>query len=332
MFFYNEKIALTLSSSVTNLKFSNIATNSSSSLTFTVSYSNGDANETVTVSDDSNQFSFSPSTFSLGPANPTQVVTVFFQPTSSMRKTGTVTVTSSGGSAKSVVVSGSATNETRIAVGTALAYSSSVLLGGVAPLDPPDGSQGWFYQKLVSNTTKAEWNYYSRTKTDGSIVAKNFGLSGSNVSAYMIASFQDTGSITKCLAGNGPFINIYTQHNVGPGANAASWYKSRINYYPSGTLANYSTGSNYLFYTTTDPTDIHPEIPANRRYKLRLTPFTAGAASTGSMQDGQIVDLIRVSSNSSAAASLNLAFTVRNAGAYFSDLSEEAVLLRSGSV
>ena len=332
MFFYSEKVALTLSSSVANLKFSNIATNSSSSLTFTVSYSNGDANETVTVSDDSNQFSFSPSTFDLGPSNPSQVVTVSFQPTSSMRKTGTVTVTSSGGSAKSVTVTGSATNETRIAIGTALAFSSSVLLGGVAPLDPPDGSQGWYFNKTVSNTTKAEWNYYSRVKQDGSTVAKNFGLSGSNVSAYMVASFPNTGSITKCLNGNGPFINVYTQHNVGPGANAASWYKSRINYYPSGTLANYATGSDYFFYSSTDPVDIHPEIPANRRYKMRLTPFTVGASSTGSVADGQVVDLVRVATNSVAAASLGLSFTVRNAGTYFSDLSEEAVLLRSGSV
>jgi hypothetical protein len=332
MFFYSEKVALTLSSSVNNLKFSNIATNSSSSLTFTVSFSDGDATEIITVSDNSDQFSFSPSTFALGPASPTQVVTVSFQPSSSMRKTGTITVTSAGGSAKSVSLSGSATNETRIPVGSELAYSSSVTLGGVAPLDPPDGSQGWFYNKTVSNTTKAEWNYYSRVKQDGSTVSKNFGLSGSNLSAYMVASFPNTGSITKCLAGNGPFINIYTQHNVGPGPNAASWYKSRINHYPSGTLANYVTGSDYLFYTTTDPVDIHPEIPANRRYKMRLTPFTVGAASTGSMLDGQIVDLVRVSSNSSAAASLGLSFTVRNAGTYFSDLSEEAVFLRSGSV
>ena len=332
MFFYSEKVALTLSSSVNNLKFSNIATNSSSSLTFTVSFSDGDATETITVSDDSNQFSFSPSTFTLGPSAPTQVVTVSFQPSSSMRKTGTITVTSTGGSAKSVSLTGSATNEIRIPVGSALAFSSSVLLGGVAPLDPPDGSQGWFYNKTVSNTTKAEWNYYSRVKQDGSTVAKNFGLSGSNVSVYMVASFPNTGSITKCVNGNGPFINVYTQHNVGPGANAASWYKSRINYYPSGTLANYVTGSDYFFYSSTDPVDIHPEIPANRRYKLRLTPFTVGASSTGSVADGQVVDLVRVSSNTVAAATIGLSFTVRNAGTYFSDLSEEVVFLRSGSV
>ena len=331
MFFYKELSPLVIASNVGSLQFSNIAVNASSSMTFTVSAASGEKTETVTLSDNTNQFEFSPSSFSLGEAG-SQLVTVTFKPTSSMRKNGTITATSSGGSSTSLSLSGSATAETRIAVGTALAYSSSVLLGGVAPLDPPDGSQGWYYNKTVSNTTKAEWNYYSRVKQDGSTVAKNFGLSGSNVSVYMVASFPNTGSITKCVNGNGPFINVYTQHNVGPGGNAASWYKSRINYYPSGTLANYVTGSDYFFYSSTDPVDIHPEIPANRRYKMRLTPFTVGASSTGSVADGQVVDLVRVSSNSVAAASLGLSFTVRNAGTYFSDLSEEAVFLKSGSV
>ena len=331
MFFYKELSPLVIASNVGSLQFSNIAVNASSSMTFTVSAASGEKTETVTLSDNTDQFEFSPSSFSLGEAG-SQVVTVTFKPTSSMRKNGTITATSTGGSSTALSLSGSATAETRIAVGTALAYSSSVLLGGVAPLDPPDGSQGWYYNKTVSNTTKADWNYYSRVKQDGSIVAKNFGFSGSNVSSYMVVSFPNTGSITKCINGNGPFINVYTQHNVGPGTNAASWYKSRINYYPSGTLANYTTGSDYFFYSSTDPVDIHPEIPANRRYKLRLTPFTVGASSTGSLADGQVVDLVRVSSNSVAAATLGLSFTVRNAGTYFSDLSEEAVFLKSGSV
>ena len=332
MFFYKELSPLVIASNVGSLQFSNIAVNASSSMTFTVSAASGEKTETVTLSDNTDQFEFSPSSFSLGEGG-SQVVTVTFRPTSSMRKNGTITATSSGGSSTSLSLSGSATAETRIAVGTALAYSSSVLLGGVAPLSPPDGSEGWYFNKTVSNTTKAEWNYYSRVKQDGSTVSKNFGLSGSNVSAYMVASFPNTGSIAKCITGNGPFINLYTQHNVGPGPNAAAWYKSRINWYPTGTLANYVTGSDYLFYSSTDPVDIHPEIPVSRRRKMKLTLLTdPNRGSTGSFADGQIVDLVRVSTNSVAAASLGLSFTVRNAGTYFSDLSEEAVLLKSGSV
>lgn len=332
MFFYKELSPLVIASNVATLQFSNIAVNASSSATFTVSVASGEKNENVILSDNTNQFEFSPSSFSLGEGG-SQVVTVTFKPTSSMRKNGIITATTSGGSSTSVSLSGSATNETRIAVGTALAFSSSVLLGGVAPLDPPDGSQGWHFNKTVSNTTKAEWNFYSRVKQDGSTVSKNFGLSGSNVSSYMIVSFPNTGSITRCVAGNGPFINLYTQHNVGPGPNAATWYKSRINWHPTGTLANYVTGSDYLFYSSTDPVDIHPEIPDSRRRKMKLTLLTdPNRGSTGSFADGQIVDLVRVSSNSVAAATLGLSFTVRNAGTYFSDLSEEVVFLRSGSV
>lgn len=332
MFFYKELSPLVIASNVGSLQFSNIAVNASSSMTFTVSAASGEKTETVTLSDNTNQFEFSPSSFSLGEAG-SQVVTVTFKPTSSMRKNGTITATSTGGSSTALSLSGSATAETRIAVGTALAFSSSVLLGGVAPLSPPNGSEGWYFNKTVSNTTKAEWNFYSRVKQDGSTVSKNLGLSGSAVSTYMIVSFDNTTSITKCIAGNGPFINMYTQHNVGPGTNAASWYKSRINWYPTGTLANYTTGSDYFFYSSTDPVDLHPEIPANKRYKMKLTLLTdPNRGSTGSFADGQIVDLARVSSNSVAAATVGLSFTVRNAGTYFSDLSEEAVFLRSGSV
>jgi hypothetical protein len=250
-----------------------------------------------------------------------------------MRKNGTITATSTGGSSTALSLSGSATAETRIAVGTALAFSSSVLLGSVAPLSPPNGSEGWYFNKTVANTTKAEWNFYSRVKQDGSTVSKNLGLSGSGVSTYMIVSFDNTLSVTRCISGNGPFINMYTQHNVGPGGNAATWYKSRINWYPTGTLADYTLGSNYFFYSSTDPVDVHPEIPSNRRYKMKLTLLTdPNRSSTGSFADGQIVDLARVSSNSHAGSTVGISFTVRNAGTYFSDLSEEVVFLRSGSV
>jgi hypothetical protein len=332
MFFYKELSPLVIASNVGTLQFSNIAVNASSSMTFTVSAASGEKTETVTLSDNTNQFEFSPSSFSLGEGG-SQVVTVTFRPTSSMRKNGTITATSTGGSSTAISLSGSATAETRIPVGSALAFSSSVLLGGVAPLNPPNGSEGWYFNKTVSNTTKAEWNFYSRVKQDGSTVSKNLGLSGSNISAYMIVSFDNVLSITRCVSGSGPFINVYTQHNVGAGPNAATWYKSRINWYPSGAVANYTTGSDYFFYSSTDPVDIHPEIPANRRYKMRLTLLTdPNRGSTGSFADGQIVDLARVSTNSHAGSSVGISFTVRNAGTYFSDLSEEVVFLRSGSV
>lgn len=324
MFFYVEKTPVVLSTSLATLSFSNIAVNSSSSLTFTVN-STGEATETVTLTDNTNQFDFSPSSFTLV-GGQSQVITANFRPTSSNYKTGTVTISATGGSTKTVALSGSATLQNRAAVGSAFAYTSSVLVGGAKqPENPPNGSEGWYYKNTT--TQKIDWEYWSLRDIG---VSEITALSGTNINAYMVVNYATTGSITKALAGNGPYINIYTTSGSGPGPNV-SWFKSRWSYYHvTGVLANYVTGSDYLLYTQYSP-EAHPEIPANRRYKLTTRPINT-STTTGSFLAGQEINNIRVSTNSNLTPLNSLEFTIRGMGVQFTDRMDEVVCLKSGSV
>jgi len=98
--------ALVLTSSVGQINFGNGYVNETSSATLTVSAGGVGAVETVVLSDNSNQFDFSPSSFSLtGGSN--QLVTTYFTPNSTGSKLGLLTLSSSGGSVKNVSLTGS---------------------------------------------------------------------------------------------------------------------------------------------------------------------------------------------------------------------------------
>lgn len=106
MFFYSEQdglIPLTLLVNSSSLSFVNTCVDDSSQNTFTIT-ATGNNTETISLSDDTDQYSFSPSTFTLSNTG-SQTVTVTFAPTSWGVKTGSISVVSSGGSTKSVSLS-----------------------------------------------------------------------------------------------------------------------------------------------------------------------------------------------------------------------------------
>jgi hypothetical protein len=106
MFFYSEQVSLILSSSVSSLTFSQTSLNNSSSLSFNLYAINGSQTETITVSDNSNQFNYSPANFSLSNGN-NQLITVYFVPTITGSISGTLTMTSQGGQIVNVQLNGS---------------------------------------------------------------------------------------------------------------------------------------------------------------------------------------------------------------------------------
>jgi hypothetical protein len=106
MFFYSETggiLPLTLLVNSSSLIFANTCIDDSNQNIFTVT-ATGNTTETVTINDDTDQYSFSPSTFSLSSGG-SQNVTVTFAPTSWGVKTGSISLVSSGGSTKTVSLS-----------------------------------------------------------------------------------------------------------------------------------------------------------------------------------------------------------------------------------
>jgi hypothetical protein len=99
---------LVLTSSVNSIIFADTIINSTSSQTFTISAGGIGGSETVVLSDDSNQFDFSPASFSLTGGGVSQTVTAKFAPTIEGIKTGNLTLSSSGGNSKVVTLQGNA--------------------------------------------------------------------------------------------------------------------------------------------------------------------------------------------------------------------------------
>lgn len=106
MFFYSQQVSLVLSSSVSSLSFSQASLNNSSSLTFTLYAINGSQTELITVSDNSNQFSFSPTSFNLS-GGTNKLITVYFTPTVTGSLSGTLNMTAASGNSSIVQMYGS---------------------------------------------------------------------------------------------------------------------------------------------------------------------------------------------------------------------------------
>lgn len=97
---------LVLTSSINSITFNRTLLNNVSSSTFTISAGGIGGTETVTLSDNSNQFNFSPASFSLTGGGESRIITASFTPTLTGTLTGTLTLSSSGGSTRSVTMSG----------------------------------------------------------------------------------------------------------------------------------------------------------------------------------------------------------------------------------
>ena len=98
---------LIITSSVGALNFNTTYVSQTSSMTFTVS-AGGTVQDIVLMSDDTDQFDFSPTSFSMTGSNQTQEVTVYFTPSSNGSKVGILTLSASGGDVAHVSMSGSA--------------------------------------------------------------------------------------------------------------------------------------------------------------------------------------------------------------------------------
>lgn len=121
MFFYSEIdgiVPLVLSVNNSNVSFANTCIGDTSQNTFVVSATAGNVTETITLSDNTDQYSFSPSTFSLS-QNTSQTITVTFIPTSWGIKTGSIAVAASNGSTANV-------NLSAICIANPLIITSSV--------------------------------------------------------------------------------------------------------------------------------------------------------------------------------------------------------------
>lgn len=322
MFFYIEQTPIMLSTNVGSLTFSNIAVNSSSSLTFTVN-STGNTTETITLSDDSDQFEFSPTSFELN-GGESQTITANFKPTvSGPNKTGMVTISASGGSIVNLALTGTATSYIRFAVNNptaAYSYGSAK-----APIDPPDGTEGWYYQNTDSSTY--QYYYVSFPPEIGSVSpGQKLSAATSSMSAYTVVRFESLTS-SQAAPGKYPIIGVYTKP-LGDGLDAyPGYFRSRVSYYPSGSRgvsSPYLPNVDYLFYTNIDP-EAHPEIPANRRIKM-------AANNTGLMSGDEDLRYISVSGDNSSIPLNVMEITTRNAGCEFTDRLDEMIFLKSGSV
>lgn len=122
---------LIITSSVNSVQFENTIINQTSSATFIVS-AGGRVQDIVLMSDNSDQFDFSPSSFSMTGANQTQEVTVYFTPTSVGSKVGILTLSASGGDVAHVSMSGSALHQPFVlsTSTSSVTFPTSILVGG----------------------------------------------------------------------------------------------------------------------------------------------------------------------------------------------------------
>jgi hypothetical protein len=131
MFFYREFInnnnnAYSLNLNLGNIIFSDTLLNGQATGSVTIS-ATGQGTETITLSDDSNQFTALPASFNLAGGS-SQVITLIFTPTTGGNQTGTVNISASGGSTAQLTLSGSGSQfvETQALFGTAVTNSADI--------------------------------------------------------------------------------------------------------------------------------------------------------------------------------------------------------------
>jgi hypothetical protein len=172
--------------STTRLTFPNTIVDTTASSSFNVSAA-GVVNETVTITDTSNFYSFSPSVFSLTGSNPSVKINAFFNPNSNILFTGTATISASRGSIKTLTVTGSGI------------YSPLILTSSVNNI---------LFSNIPTNTTSSQIFTISAggvtdetvTLTDNSSVFSFnpavFSLSGTNPSINITASYSPINATT----------------------------------------------------------------------------------------------------------------------------------------
>jgi hypothetical protein len=114
-----------------------------------------------------------------------------------------------------------------------------------------------------------------------------------------------------------PFVIAYTTPTAS--GNKASWYKSKLFYAPQAsgdTVADSSKIGLTLFYTGTDDSSFHHDIPSSRRVQLALLPHDGALTNANSTYATELVNLVslQTSSNASTSQSGNFNFTLFEAG------------------
>ena len=95
--FSEQSSPLVLTASALSLAFADTCIGTSSVQFFTISAGGlSSTSENITITDNTDQYHFSPSTFSMLGSGDPQLVTVTFEPSTWGLKTGTITVSSSG--------------------------------------------------------------------------------------------------------------------------------------------------------------------------------------------------------------------------------------------
>jgi hypothetical protein len=184
---------LIITSSVGSVQFQNTIINQTSSATFTVS-AGGRVQDIVLMSDNSDQFDFSPSSFSMTGANQTQEVTVYFTPTSVGSKIGLLTLSASGGDVAHVSLTGSATYQPFV---LNTSTSSLTFAGNTAVGSQTVGS----IQIWGSSTGATETVTISDNSANFSVVTSSLVVVGDGGNTKQTVNLRFTPTITGTLTG-----------------------------------------------------------------------------------------------------------------------------------
>jgi len=165
-----------------NIVFPSTYIGTSSFQTFTVS-ATGYINETVTITDNSNYFSFTPSVFALSGANPFVIITGSFTPDSKNLFTGSVTVSASRGSVKTLRVTGSGIYPPLILTSSVNSIDFGTCYVGTSNFSPYDVSAGGIGSETITiSDNSSQFSFNTLT----------FPLTGSGASYGVTASFNPT--------------------------------------------------------------------------------------------------------------------------------------------
>ena len=207
-------VPLVLTSSVNSLSFGTTTVNTTSSMNVVVSAGGfTSVVETVTLSDDSNQFSFSPASFELTGSGTSKTVAVTYSPTITGSVTGTLTLSSSGGNTKNISLSGDTGVAATSVVFNRMAavdnwspnYVTLNLTGAVAgDLLVVYASRTSSAQKqynvpycLVSSSAGSNW----RNLADNKITAAAFNTNSGVLTTYINCSGNNNGTVANIYYG-----------------------------------------------------------------------------------------------------------------------------------
>lgn len=125
---------------------------------------------------------------------------------------------------------------------TTLANTNAAIFADGAPgqFDPTLGKAGWHFTNTADVTNKINWYYLSTSNPARPITSAN--LDGQY-------------ALVEVRAGGAPYFVYYTAP-TGDGNDAASWYRSRLVYAPTGYDLTAYIGQTIVLYWGTEPTSL----------------------------------------------------------------------------